>query len=76
MDCANKNNFTIVRLLQENVYDNKYDNKYDWKNKLINIVNKYGNKEAKVIYIYRKNEYDQKEMKKIEYLIYYMVIYT
>ena len=34
MDCANKNGFSIIRILQKDVFNNKYD----WLSELINKI--------------------------------------
>jgi very-short-patch-repair endonuclease len=55
MECANKNGYSVIRLLQEDVYGNKYD----WIKELDNNIKKII-KEDKIqnIYICKKNEYD------------------
>jgi very-short-patch-repair endonuclease len=54
MNCANENGFSIIRILQKDVYYNKYD----WLIELINNVEKITN-ESKVqnIYMCKNNEY-------------------
>jgi len=53
--CANKNGFSIIRILQEDVYYNKYN----WLDELlINIQKIINDKIIKNIYICKNNEYD------------------
>ena len=54
MKCANENGFSIIRLLQEDVYKDLYD----WLNELITNIEKITT-ENKVqnIYMCKKNEY-------------------
>ena len=54
MKCANENGYSIIRILQKDVYYNKYD----WLSELINNVEKITN-ESKVqnIYMCKNNEY-------------------
>jgi very-short-patch-repair endonuclease len=55
MKCANSNGYSVIRILQEDVY---YD-KYDWQNELIsNIINIINKKEIQNIYMCKNNEYD------------------
>ena len=54
MNCANKNGFSIIRLLQNDVYYNKYD----WLTELkINIEILKDGTDVKNIYMSKKNEY-------------------
>jgi very-short-patch-repair endonuclease len=54
MKCANDNNYSIIRILQEDVF---YD-KYDWYNELIQNIEKIKNEEIiQNIYMCKNNEY-------------------
>jgi len=55
MKCANENGYSIIRILQKDVYHNKYD----WLSELINNVEKITNEEMIVqnIYMCKNNEY-------------------
>jgi very-short-patch-repair endonuclease len=54
MKCANENEFSIIRILQKDVYKNKYD----WLNELTNNIEKITNeKTVQNIYMYKNNEY-------------------
>ena len=55
MQCANENNYSIIRLLQEDVWNDKYE----WLNELKSNIEKI-KKEKKVqnIYMCKNNEYD------------------
>jgi hypothetical protein len=54
MKCANKNGFSIIRILQEDVYKNKYD----WLSELISNVDKIINENiVQNIYMCKNNEY-------------------
>jgi very-short-patch-repair endonuclease len=54
MKCANDNGFSVIRLLQEDVF---YD-KYDWFTELTNHIEKITNeKKVQNIYICKKDEY-------------------
>ncbi len=53
MDLALKNGYTIIRLLQEDVYKNNYD----WKIEIIKYIKKY--KIPQIIYLCQNNEYDE-----------------
>ena len=52
MKIANKNGYSIIRILQMDIYHNKIN----WKDELINKIKKYKNPE--IIYICKNNEYD------------------
>ena len=55
MECANKNNYSVIRLTQEDVF---YD-KYNWKEELLNNIEKIKNdKIIQNIYMCKNNEYD------------------
>jgi len=55
MECANKNNFSIIRLLQEDVF---YDT-YNWVNELdANIKKIITDKIIQNIFMCKNNEYD------------------
>lgn len=54
MKCANENGFSIIRILQEDVFKNKYD----WLNKLINNIEKITHdNNVQNIYMCENNEY-------------------
>jgi very-short-patch-repair endonuclease/DNA-directed RNA polymerase subunit RPC12/RpoP len=54
MKCANENSFSIIRILQEDVYKNKYN----WLSELINNIEKITNENrVQNIYMCRNNEY-------------------
>ena len=54
MNCANKNGYSIIRILQKDVYYNKYD----WLNELINNVEKISEEKiVQNIYMCKNNEY-------------------
>jgi hypothetical protein len=56
MKCANENDYSIIRLLQEDVL---YD-KYDWKTELINNIEKIKiDNIIQNIYMSKNNEYQQ-----------------
>jgi very-short-patch-repair endonuclease len=53
--CANKNGYSIIRLLQEDVFNDKYD----WKNELINNIKKIKKDNIiQNIYMCKNNEYN------------------
>lgn len=55
MKCANDNNFSVIRILQDDVYHDKFD----WLDELItNIEYLKKNKKIENIYICKNNEYD------------------
>ena len=55
MKCANDNNYSVIRILQEDVF---YDS-YDWLSELNdNIKNIIKNKKVQNIYMCKDNEYD------------------
>jgi len=55
-ECANKNGYSVIRLLQEDVL---YD-KYDWKTELINNIEKIKiDNIIQNIYMCKNNEYDK-----------------
>lgn len=54
MKCANENGFSLIRILQKDVYKNKYD----WLNELINNIEKITNvNRVQNIYMCKNNEY-------------------
>ena len=54
MNCANENGFSIIRILQKDVYYNKYD----WLNELTNNIEKITNENrVQNIYMCKNNEY-------------------
>ena len=54
MKCANDNGFSIIRILQKDVYKNKYD----WLNEIVDNIEKIINKnEVQNIYMCKNNEY-------------------
>ena len=54
MNCANKNGFSIIRILQKDVYYNKYD----WLNELTNNIENITNDNiVQNIYMCKNNEY-------------------
>jgi len=54
MKCANENGFSVIRILQEDVYKNKYD----WLNELIMNIEKIScEKIVQNVYMCKKNEY-------------------
>jgi very-short-patch-repair endonuclease len=54
MKCANDNGYSIIRILQDDIYNNRYD----WLSEIINNIEKLTT-ENKVqnIYMCKKNEY-------------------
>ena len=52
MKQATKNNYSIIRIIQEDIYYNKYD----WKKELLVNIKKYDNPE--MIYMCKKEEYE------------------
>jgi very-short-patch-repair endonuclease len=52
MELATKNNYSIIRIVQEDIYYNKYD----WKKELLVNIKKYDNPE--MIYMCKKEEYE------------------
>ena len=52
MEQAKINNYSIIRIVQEDIFKNKYD----WKNELLINIKKYDNPE--IIYICKNNEYE------------------
>jgi len=59
MKCANKNGFSIIRILQKNVYNNKYN----WLNEIINNIEKItSEKRVQNIYMCKNNEYKDFEI--------------
>ena len=64
MKCANDNGFSIIRILQKEVYKNKYD----WLNELINNIDKITNDNiTQNIYMCKNNEYDEFDMTHTSY---------
>jgi very-short-patch-repair endonuclease len=54
MKCANENGFSVIRLLQKDVYKNKYH----WLNELISNIEKVSNENGvQNIYMCKNNEY-------------------
>ena len=54
MNCANENGYSIIRILQKDVYYNKYD----WLSELINNIEKITNEKiVQNIYMCKNNEY-------------------
>jgi hypothetical protein len=54
MKCANENGFSVIRLLQTDVYKNKYH----WLNELISNIEKVSNENGvQNIYMCKNNEY-------------------
>jgi very-short-patch-repair endonuclease len=54
MKCANENGFSVIRILQEDVFKNKYD----WLNELISNIEKITNdNKVQNIYMCKNNEY-------------------
>ena len=54
MKCANNNYYSVIRILQEDVYKNKYD----WLNELILNIEKFTNENrVQNIYMCKNNEY-------------------
>jgi len=54
MKCANKNGFSVIRIIQNDVYKNKYE----WLNELINNIEKIANENrVQNIYMCKNNEY-------------------
>ena len=54
MKCANKNGFSVIRILQKDVYNNKYH----WLNELFNNIEKITNENrVQNIYMCKNNEY-------------------
>lgn len=54
MNCANENGFSIIRIIQEDIYKNKYD----WLNELTNNIEKITQEKiVQNIYMCKNNEY-------------------
>ena len=54
MKCANENKFSVIRILQEDVFKNKYD----WLHELLSNIEKITNENiAQNIYMCKNNEY-------------------
>jgi very-short-patch-repair endonuclease len=54
MNYANKNGFSIIRIIQEDIYKNKYD----WLNELTNNIEKITQEKiVQNIYMCKNNEY-------------------
>ena len=54
MNCANENEFSIIRIIQEDIYKNKYD----WLNELTNNIEKITQEKiVQNIYMCKNNEY-------------------
>ena len=59
MKCATENGFSLIRILQKDVYYNKYD----WLNELINNIEKITNENSvQNIYMCKNNEYKDFDM--------------
>ena len=59
MKCANDNGFSIIRILQKDVYKNKYD----WLNEIVDNIEKIINEnEVQNIYMCKNNEYKDFEV--------------
>jgi very-short-patch-repair endonuclease len=59
MKCANKNGFSIIRILQKDVYNNKYD----WLTELCDNIEKLSNdNRVQNIYMCKNNEYKDFEI--------------
>jgi very-short-patch-repair endonuclease len=55
-ECANKNGYSIIRILQVDVFNNKYD----WKTELINNIEKIKTDNIiKNVYMCKNNEYEK-----------------
>lgn len=55
MKCANDNNYSVIRILQEDVFNDTYD----WLSQLNdNIKDIIKNKKVQNIYMCKDNEYD------------------
>ncbi len=55
MKCANENGYSVIRILQEDVY---YD-KYDWLGELLTTINQLmSNKTIINVYLHKNNEYE------------------
>jgi hypothetical protein len=54
MTCANNNNYSVIRILQEDVYNDKYDRSFELNQNIQKII-----KEKKIqnIYMCKNNEY-------------------
>ena len=60
MKCANDNGFSVIRILQDDVYKNKYD----WLNELIHNIEKNTNENMiQNIYMCKNNEYKDFDIK-------------
>jgi very-short-patch-repair endonuclease len=55
MKCANENNYSVIRILQEDVYNNKYDWLTELKENIYKIMN---DNIVQNIFMCKKNEYD------------------
>ena len=54
MQCALTNGYSVIRILQEEVYANKFD----WKKELLEAIEDcIGSEKASVTFICKKNEY-------------------
>ena len=51
MKCANDNGYTVIRILQEDVFKNTYD----WKTELLNVIKEYP--EPTTIFLCKNDEY-------------------
>ena len=55
MKCANDNNYSIIRILQDDVYNNKYN----WLQELDNNIKKIiKNNQVNNIFMCKNNEYE------------------
>jgi hypothetical protein len=57
MNCANKNGFSIIRILQKDVYYNKYHWLNELTNNIENIENITNDNIVQNIYMCKNNEY-------------------
>ena len=58
LKCANKNGFSVIRILQDNVWKNKYN----WLSELISNIEKITTQNrVQNIYISKNNEYNDFE---------------
>ena len=54
MKCANENSFSVIRIIQEDIFKNKYD----WLCELVNNIEKITNENrVQNIYMCKNNEY-------------------
>jgi hypothetical protein len=54
MKCANENSFSVIRIIQEDIFKNKYE----WLNELCENIEKISNEKiVQNIYMCKNNEY-------------------